>query len=154
MSYGNQKLASFNWNHIVFSCYAWKNDILRKKSVLAHAEQLLPQIHLMFLFFPSFSIESKEKSIVPKGLMIFSVILTYYNALLSKVTKELHLSSNLEWNHQLRCSLVVFFLTSHCTRVSRYMSMYSVPLYSRHEICPKFWTAGLSGQNFYTVNFT
>ena len=25
---------------------------------------------------------------------------------------------------------------------------------NRHEICPKFYTAGFSGQNFYTVNFT
>ena len=24
----------------------------------------------------------------------------------------------------------------------------------RHEICPKFYTVGFSGHNFYTVNFT
>ena len=30
----------------------------------------------------------------------------------------------------------------------------TVPCLYKHEICPKLYIAGFSGQNFYTVNFT
>ena len=61
----------------IFPALLWKNDVLRGKSALAHAEQLLPQIHQMVLcqnwswVMNTFTIESEQKEYCPQRMNNF-----------------------------------------------------------------------------------